>query len=237
VENLLSNELLSRDGRSGYFYRILFIILIPIAQSIYFLINLTTTSASAHNVTIFLDKLIPFNEWFVIPYVFWYGYTFGALLLLAYFDHKTYYKLLFSIFIGMLVCFVIYLTYPSTVFRPEGIVPDNILKKTVLLIYSNDRPYNCLPSIHVLDTLLITMFLFKYNKSFLIKGSSAFICVLIYMSTLFIKQHSILDAVASTILGAILFYAFESEVIAKKLEDIRDAITRPKVKSSLSEDI
>jgi len=232
INTLLNNDLLNRNGRSGYFYRMLFILLIPLAQCFYFLINLTTRSA--HDVTIFLDKLIPFNEWFIIPYVFWYVYTFGMLLVLAYYDYKTYYKLLFSIFIGMIICFIIYVIYPSTVPRTD-IVPDNILKKAVLIIYGNDRPYNCLPSIHMLDTLLITLFLFKHYKGLWIKISSATLCVLIYLSTFFVKQHSILDACASTVLGIILFLAFENEYFAKKLQGIKAALRQPE--SSFSEDI
>ena len=232
---MINTDLLKTNGRTGYFYRILFIILVPMAQSIYFFLNLTTTGA--YDITIFLDKFIPFNEWFVIPYVFWYLYTFGALLVLAYFDQKTYFKLLFSILIGMMICFVVYYLFPTTVPRTEVIAPTNILKKAVLIIYKNDRPFNCFPSIHMLDTLLITMFLLKYNKSLLIKISSAFICVAIYMSTFFIKQHSILDAVASTILGVILFFVFENQFVSKKLANVRDILTRPKPKSSFSEDI
>jgi len=231
---LINNDLLKCSGRSGYFYRILFIILIPMAQGIYFFLNLTTTRA--YDITIFLDKLIPFNEWFIIPYVFWYVYTFGTLLLLAYFDHKTYFKLLFSILIGMMVCFVVYYMFPTTVPRPN-VASDNILQRMVHIIYCNDKPYNCFPSIHMLDTLLITMFLFKYSNSLPLRISTAVVCISIYLSTLFVKQHSILDAAASTILGLILFFIFESEFITKKLEGIRGALIRQKAKTSFYEDI
>lgn len=225
---MVNNELLRQNGLSGYFYRILFIILIPIAQCIYFLINLTTTSAT--DITKPLDYLIPFNEWFVIPYVFWYVYTFGALLIMAYYDHKTYFKLLFSILVGMAICFVIYYIYPTTVPRPE-IMPDNILKKAVLVIYSNDKPYNCFPSIHMLDTLLITLFVLKNRSSLLLKVSVSSICILIYLSTFFVKQHSLLDAAASTILGTVLFLFFESGSIADRLWN------RNKIQVSVNEDI
>lgn len=229
----MRNDLLKQNGGSGYFYRVLLMLLIPMGQVIYFLLNITTTKA--YDITIFLDKLIPFNEWFIIPYIFWYVYTFGTLLLLAYFDHKTYYKLLFSILIGMLICFMVYYLFPTTVPRPR-LAPDSILKRMVLIIYSNDKPYNCLPSIHVLDTILITMFLFKHSKSLLLKISTVGICISIYLSTLFVKQHSVLDAVASSILGVILFLVFESEFITKMFEGIRENIIRQKSKS-LSEDI
>lgn len=225
-------DLLKTNGLNGYFYRLLFMLLIPAAQGIYFLINLTTTTA--YDITIFLDNLIPFNEWFIIPYVFWYIYTFGALLVLAFTDYKTYFKLLFSIVTGMLVCFLVYVIFPTTVPRPtvEG---TNILKQLVLFIYGNDKPYNCFPSIHMMDTLLITLFIFRHYKSLALKLSSAFICVSIYLSTLFVKQHSILDAVASTILGIVLFCVFENEYVLRKIESIREIITFRKSVKELSE--
>ncbi|AEY67748.1 phosphatase PAP2 family protein [Clostridium sp. BNL1100] len=211
----MTNNSLNRDNLRVYFRRILLMLLIPMAQGIYFLLNVTTKNA--HDVTIFLDKLIPFNEWFIIPYIFWYLYTFGILLIMAYYDEKTYYKLLFSILIGMFVCFAIYYIYPTTVPRPE-VTPDNLLKKAVLIIYGNDRPYNCFPSIHMLDTILITMFTLKYGKGLLMRFSSVAICITIYMSTWFTKQHSILDAIASTVLGIALFLVFENRYVYGKIE-------------------
>ncbi len=218
----MDNDLLKCNGWKGYLYRILFIFLVPAAQVIYFLLNFNTIKG--FDITIFLDKLIPFNEWFVIPYVFWYVYTFGTLLVLAFTDYKTYYKLLFSIITGMLVCFVVYSIFPTTVPRPH-IQGTNLFQKAVLFIYANDKPFNCFPSIHMLDTLLITMFIFKHNKSIALKVSTAVICVSIYLSTQFIKQHSILDGVASTILGVTLFFVFESEYVINKLSMLRDLLS------------
>jgi membrane-associated phospholipid phosphatase len=231
---MINYDFLTKHGKEGYFRRILFMLLILMAQGIYFLLNLTTTGA--HDVTTFMDRLIPFNEWFIIPYIFWYVYTFGILLLTAYFDYKTYYKLLLSIVTGMLICFVVYYIYPTTVPRP-AVEPDNLLKKAVLIIYGRDNPYNCFPSIHMLDTFLITIFLFKYGKGFLLKASSAVICISIYLSTLFVKQHSVLDAVASTVLGVILFYVFDSKYIVNKLREIKSALSGSKAKSSWSQDV
>ncbi len=228
----INTDLLKSNSATGYFLRLLFILLIPAAQGLYFIINHSTTTA--YDITIFLDKFIPFNEWFIIPYVFWYFYTFGALLILAYTDYKTYFRLLFSIVTGMLVCFLVYVLFPTTVPRPS-IEGTNILKQLVLFIYGNDKPYNCFPSIHMMDTLLITLFIFKHNRSLILKLSSAFICVSIYLSTLFVKQHSILDAVASTILGVVLFYVFENEYVLRKIESIRGMITFGKRVEELSE--
>ena len=224
---------LLQNGISGYLYRILFIVLIPLAQMLYFFLNLTTTKA--HDVTIFIDKITPFNSWFVIPYTFWYFFTFGMLLILAFKNYKLYYKLLASIVIGMLICLTIYSIFPTTVPRPQ-ITPHNILDKLVLLIYSNDRPYNCFPSIHMLDTLLITLYMFKYYKKAVYRVTFPIICILIYLSTLFIKQHSLLDALASTVLGVALFCIFESNFIADKLMQLKDVIINSR-KSKLGQNM
>ncbi len=228
----MNTDLLKLNGKRGYFYRILFILLVPMAQGLYFLINLTTTRA--YDITIYLDKFIPFNEWFILPYVFWYFYTFGALLILAYVDYKTFYKLLFSIVTGMLVCFTVYVIFPTTVPRPH-VEGTNLLQKLVLYIYGNDKPYNCFPSIHMMDTLLITMFIFKHFKSRLLKLSTGIICVCIYLSTWFVKQHSILDAVASTILGISLFFVFENEYVIRKLSELREILSFRKRVKEVSE--
>jgi membrane-associated phospholipid phosphatase len=133
----------------------------------------------------------------------------------------------------MLICFIVYFFFPTTVPRPN--VPGtNLLQKLVLIIYGNDKPYNCFPSIHMMDTLLITLFVFKHNKNLVLKISSAVICVSIYLSTWFVKQHSILDAVASTILAVILFFVFENEYVIRKMENLREALTFQKRVKDLS---
>lgn len=232
----MNNKLLRSKSLKGYIIRILFMILIPLAQMIYFYLNLNTAPARAYDITISLDKLIPFNEWFIIPYVFWYFYTFGALLLLAYTDYKTYFKLLFSILTGMLICFAVYYFFPTTVPRPEHIPSDNILQKLVLLIYGNDKPYNCFPSIHMLDTFLMTLFFFKHYKSKVFKVTTAIICVAVYLSTQFVKQHSILDAVASTILAIVLFLIFDNKTVTSKLLSLSNRVFAPR-KSVVSKEM
>lgn len=229
----MNTDLLKTNGFKGYFLRLLFILMVPVAQGVYFLLDFTTTRA--YNITIFLDKLLPFNEWFVIPYIFWYAYTFGTLLVLAYTHSKTYFKLLFSILAGMAVCFTVYYFFPTTVPRPH-VAGDNFLQRLVLIIYRNDRPYNCFPSIHMLDTLLITLFVCKHSKKAAIKLSAAAICTVIYLSTQFIKQHSILDAVASTVLGIILFFLFENEYVINKLSMLSDVLgNRKRIKELTQE--
>lgn len=154
----------------------------------------------------FVDKAIPFNRLFVIPYVVWYGYVVIFIFLLCVLHKEAYYKLITTISVGMLLCYVVYYFYPTHVPRPV-VVGDDLLSNLVLSIYANDNPYNCMPSIHVLNTLLVAMFVSaeeKFHK--VIKIVSAVIAVLIILSTMFIKQHYFVDVISATILAYILFF-------------------------------
>lgn len=144
-----------------------------------------------------LDDYIPFCEWFVIPYVVWYAYVFLAVVFFFFRDRASLMKLGTMIVAGMGVCLTIYTLCPNGIeFRPETFPRDNILTDLVGLLYRQDRPENVFPSIHVLNALAVHMavrestVLRKYRW---VKGTSLVTMILICMSTVFIKQHSVLD--------------------------------------------
>ncbi len=41
-----------------------------------------------------LDDLIPFNEWFLIPYLFWFVYLIGAVAYTFFFDVKGFRRMM-----------------------------------------------------------------------------------------------------------------------------------------------
>ena len=50
-----------------------------------------------------LDNLIPFNEWFVVPYYFWYLYVPAAIVYLFFTSKEHYLKLCGFLFTGMTI--------------------------------------------------------------------------------------------------------------------------------------
>jgi hypothetical protein len=112
---------------------------------------------------------------------------------------------------GMALCMLCYTLFPyGNPLRP--VIGDHTLTlKLVKLLYTIDPPNNCLPSIHVLNSIgvhaaivhspmLIGMHAVKYLSGGLM--------VLIASSTLFIKQHSVIDVVLAGLLGIILYMIF-----------------------------
>jgi len=136
----------------------------------------------------------------------------SILVYFAFVDGKRYFRLLFSIVVGNIICHLIYYFYPTTVPRPD-VIGNDIFSILVRLTYANDNPFNCFPSVHVLNALLASMFLFDYTKKAFVKYYAVIAFVLITLSTLFVKQHYILDAVASSIIGVSMYVLFTSEYI------------------------
>lgn len=188
---------------------LVWLLILPLININYVISN--TLFQSGKNLALPLDKEIPFVSLFVFPYVYWYIFIIVGLIFLLSKDRKEYLRALMAIYIGMCICFAFYYLYPVEISRP--VVENNTIpNKLVNIIYKNDRPFNCFPSIHVLNTYIIMRFTkIKDNKYWFYYTN--IIGILIILSTLFIKQHFILDGVVAIILAEIVI------LVVKKIED------------------
>jgi membrane-associated phospholipid phosphatase len=193
-----------------FLHRISYALSIILASFIHFWLN--RPRGSEHNVSIFIDKLIPFSEWFSIPYLYWFAYIFLVIIYLSLVDYKSYFRLVASIVFGMCVSFLFFIFYPTTVARVD-VLEEGFWGFLMGLIYGNDNPYNCFPSIHVLNAFLATAFLCKSNRRFFIRSFAVISCILISLSTMFVKQHYVLDVVAAFVIGIVLYILFSSDRI------------------------
>jgi len=155
-----------------------------------------------------LDHKIPFCEFFFIPYVFWYIYLFGALIYLLFFDVPNFKKSMYFIIITYSIAFLTYLVYPSIQeLRPVEFARDNIFTDAVKHLYSIDTNTNVFPSIHVIGSIAALFGLWNSNHFSKIywRILSSFTAILICLSTLFLKQHSVLDLIYGVILSLCFF--------------------------------
>lgn len=157
-----------------------------------------------------LDDYIPFCEYFIIPYCMWFLYiVFGCLYMYYKATDREFIRFVIAIAGGMTACLIFYLIFPNGLnLRPETMPRDNIFTFFVSMIYKSDTPTNAFPSIHVYVSLIIHVCLakskeFRKNKPAL--AASLCLSVLICISTVFSKQHSVLDIVSGVVV-AIIFY-------------------------------
>lgn len=153
-----------------------------------------------------VDDFIPFCEVFIVPYLLWFAYvTFSLLFLFFQTDSiDDFYKLATILIMGMTTSLIIYTFFPNAQnMRPTTFERENIFTDIISVLYATDTDTNVCPSIHVYNSIathiaILDSRYFK-NKKW-IKNSSFILCVLICLSTLFLKQHSFIDFVCAVVL-------------------------------------
>lgn len=160
-----------------------------------------------------LDDIIPFCEWFVIPYLLWFLYIPAVFVFLFYHSKNEFYRICAYEFTGMTIALLVCTVYPNGLnLRLTDIGRDSILIQLVNFLYTNDTPTNVCPSIHVFATISAHLCLVKsphmqkLQSRKRLKVFSLILSILICLSTVFLKQHSVIDVIASALLAFILYF-------------------------------
>lgn len=146
-----------------------------------------------------LDDVIPFCEWFIIPYVLWYLLIVGSLLYFLLYNVENFKNLQKYIIVTQVVAMAVYILFPNRQdLRPEVFPRDNLLTRLVGLIYSLDTNTGVCPSLHVAYSIGIASTWMREKSvtkpwKALIVALAALICI----SVAFVKQHSVVDIFAA----------------------------------------
>lgn len=156
-----------------------------------------------------IDNHIPFIEYFVVPYLLWFVFIAVTMGYFFFTDKWGFYKLAAFLFTGMTVFLIICTIFPNALnLRPTTFVRDNIFVDLVKLVYRADTPTNVLPSIHVFNSIGSCIAishsdaLKKHRK---IQYSAYTLALLIILSTVFLKQHSVTDVIAAVAMACIIY--------------------------------
>ncbi|MCI8860876.1 MAG: phosphatase PAP2 family protein [Lachnospiraceae bacterium] len=163
-----------------------------------------------HVIHVRLDDLIPFSEVFIVPYLLWFVYVAAVFVYLFFqFDKKKeFYQYCIFLFTGMTLFLVVSTVYPNGhLLRPASFERHNIFTFAVQMLYRTDTATNIFPSIHVFNSIAAHVAVAKNRKlggNIWIRGGSFLLMVSIILATMFLKQHSVLDVIAGTLLGVLM---------------------------------
>lgn len=155
-----------------------------------------------------LDAKIPFCEYFVPAYYFWFVFLIGIHVYTGFFDIPAFKKLMYFIIITYTVTSVIYILYPTKQeLRPAEFARDNIFVIIVKGLYDFDTNANVCPSLHVIGSfaVLFTSWHCRRFRTFWWQLGFISATVLICLSTVFLKQHSIIDIWAALAVCAVAY--------------------------------
>lgn len=151
-------------------------------------------------VHIFLDDLIPFCEWFVLPYLFWFVFLVWMQAYTFFREVDGFRQMMWFIILTYSVTMVLYFLFPTCQeLRPQHFPRDNVLTRFMARFYAFDTNTNVCPSIHVIGAVAC-LAAGWHSRRFgtpLWRAVFTGITVLICLSTVFLKQHSALDVFAA----------------------------------------
>ena len=187
---------------------------LPVYALFYFIIfrhleKMITPASAIHIIEAPLDRLIPFNEAFIIPYYFWFAYIMGTTVFLVLFNgsRKDYYRYEINMMIGMTVFLLVSALFHNGLqLRPETMPRDNWCTHLVMNLYRTDTPTNVFPSMHVYNSVAAYLALKNCRTLRNRRGWQILfliVTVLIILSTMFLKQHSVLDVLSALALNAV----------------------------------
>lgn len=163
-----------------------------------------------------LDDVIPFCEYFIIPYYLWFVYVTCVVVYLLFKNKQDYYRTCTFLFTGMTIFLAISTLWPNGHHLRPYIMPrDNIFTDLVKIIYAADTPTNLWPSIHVYNSIGAHLAIVKnqkLRKNKPVHIASLILCISIILSTVFLKQHSAFDVITAFIMAAVMYlvvYSFD----------------------------
>ncbi len=190
--------------------KILYVVVTLLPMAIYMVVYMPTffwveslePAGGFHIIHTAIDDMIPVVEVFIIPYALWLPYLVIGMIAIAIRSRKLSRKTSYMLMAGMTLFIIISLAYPNAL-ELRAQIPDreNIFMDLIKYLHSIDTPTDVLPSLHVYDAIVVAAGLhltFKDKKILLVL--SDVLTALIVLSTMFIKQHSIIDVISAFVI-------------------------------------
>ena len=158
-----------------------------------------------HVPEIALDRMLPVRaEWALV-----YGALYLFLIILPVFavrDQEHLRRTVAAYLLCWLTAYAIFLAWPTVASRPPVVEGDGFVPWALRALYSFDPPYNCFPSLHVAHSFVSALTLYRLHRGLGQVGMVA--AALVAISTLFTKQHYVLDVIGGAAMALAGYWLF-----------------------------
>lgn len=153
-----------------------------------------------------LDNLVPFMPQFIIVYFGCYIFWIVNYVMIAKEEKEASYRFFTADFYARLVCMLVFFFFPTTNTRPI-LVGNDFWTEAVRFLYTVDAPTNLLPSIHCMTSWFCYIGIRKREDiPGWYKVLSMVTAVAVFVSTLALRQHVLLDVAAGVLLAEAAYY-------------------------------
>lgn len=172
-----------------------------------------------HVIHVALDDVIPFCEYFIVPYLLWFIYVAAAVIYINIQNQDEGRRFGNFLMVGMTVFIIISTIFPNCqLLRPRVFAHDNIFVDMVKTLYRTDTSTNILPSIHAFNSIAVMIALYRderCKRHRIIQGFMMLLGISIILATVFLKQHSVIDvfsAMGLSVAAYMLCYKWEPQM-------------------------
>lgn len=198
---------------------ILILLVILIHSSVWAYVNYFNSQrplSHLHDLSIFLDRLIPYLGWSWFVYYFGHIYiVVGSSFAIWNFKRNDFLKIIFLFSLMIVVGGIIQLIIPAKSPMPEQM---GYIHHWIHQNISHD-PYVCFPSMHVALATIPSLLFFEKYKSALNRFILVMILLLIFMSTVTLKEHYFIDSVAGLFMAFFFYILFRLKNFLKNKMD------------------
>ena len=167
--------------------------------ALYYLTERFIPSGEGYKVECFLDHIIPFCEYFIVPYVLWYALIAGSLIYFALYNPKNFKNMQTFLILVQMMAMVIYIVFPNYQdLRPETFENNNLFTYITGRIYQLDTNSNVCPSMHVAFSIgMASTWIREKSAAKWVRVCIVLFCATVCISVAFVKQHSVVDIFAA----------------------------------------
>jgi membrane-associated phospholipid phosphatase len=171
---------------------------------VYFFIGALLAGRTLHAPAIALDRAIPLVPAWIVVYGSMYVFVLLPLILIR--DRRLFHRALQSYLFVLVVAYVGFLAYPTITPRPGVVTGGGLAAWALRLNYALDTRYNCFPCLHVAHSFVSALSAYRVHRR--VGMAAAVWAALIGVSTLFTKQHYVVDVIAGTAMAVAAYALF-----------------------------
>lgn len=180
---------------------VILVLLVPV----YLFIPDLTPGDTFHAPALALDRLLPLRPvWALI-----YGALYAFLILLPVLvvrQEEQIRRTVYAYLTVWLAAYACFLLYPTVAPRPLEVTGEGFAVWGLRALYDSDPPYNCFPSLHVAHSFVSALTCYRLHRGL---GIVTIVCALLVgISTLYTKQHYVLDVAGGIALAGITYAVF-----------------------------
>jgi membrane-associated phospholipid phosphatase len=180
---------------------VLLVSLVPL----YIFIALWIHDRALHLPQLSFDRRIPLQPAWALLYGALYLFLILLPVLLVRHDELIRNAVRAYLFIWI-TAYAVFIFYPTAAPRPVSVLGEGFSYWGLRFLYSADPPYNCFPSLHVAHSFVSAIVCYRVHRKV---GLFTLACALLVgISTLFTKQHYIVDVIAGILLACIAAFIF-----------------------------